>query len=357
VIRGRVIELIRARFGDEFARQLLTGLMSKRTRRLVVFLTPGHEARAGGIMTIADFYNNSRALKSLHGAKVVLCGVPGDGDLLKYRWFRNDNYILNLEAVLKHCDRLESLLLHVPEYIVSKVVAWLASVSETLLSGIKEVHINVMLQNIDLVLGQDVSGLSRFGKVTCTTGHEAYTNAEVRARFGVPVHRLAPCNGPERYTRTNYRTKKNILMVSPDGHALRAQVLARIAAEAPNLPIQVVENLDYHEYRQLADHAKWSLTFGEGLDAYFADPFFSGGVSFAVFNPRFFTAGFAGVETVYPDWETLLERMPGDLRRLDEPIAYKRAGDKPYELLAALYSTERSRQDLRKFYRREYTFP
>jgi hypothetical protein len=72
---------------------------------------------------------------------------------------------------------------------------------------------------------------------------------------------------------------------------------------------------------RLARRAKWSLTFGEGLDGYFAEPVWSGGVAFAVFNDRFFTPAFAELETIYPSWAALMQRMPLDLQRLDEPVA------------------------------------
>src|SRR5262249_43203974 len=103
--------------------------------------------------------------------------------------------------------------------------------------------------------------------------------------------------------------------------------------------------------------AKWSLTFGEGLDAYFAEPIWSGGVSFAVFNERFFTPEFAALDTVYPSWDALLSNIVSDLNRLDDPVSYRACSRRAYDLLGTLYDLERSREGLRAFYRGEYTFP
>ena len=102
---------------------------------------------------------------------------------------------------------------------------------------------------------------------------------------------------------------------------------------------------------------KWSLTFGEGLDGYFVDPIFSGGVSFAVFNERFFTPAFAKLETVYSSWEVLMDRMATDLQRLDEPAIYNRRWRQAHDLLSDHLNTERFRENLRMFYRGEYTLP
>jgi hypothetical protein len=145
--------------------------------------------------------------------------------------------------------------------------------------------------------------------------------------------------------------------VSHDAHPLKEDVLGLIARAHPQLEIRIVQNMSYEEYKALILEAKWSLTFGEGLDGYFVEPIFSGGNSFAVFNDRFFTPAFAELETVYPSWEVLQQQMPLDLDRLDEPVAYEKNWRQGYDLLAGLYSTDQFRRNLRAFYRGEYTFP
>jgi hypothetical protein len=76
-----------------------------------------------------------------------------------------------------------------------------------------------------------------------------------------------------------------------------------------------------------------------------------------VFKDRYFTRAFAALATAYPSWEILLARMPNDFQRLDEPIGYTRAWRKSYDLLNDLYGTDRFRENLRKFYRGEYSSP
>lgn len=338
-------------------RAVLMRAIPTKTKRLIVFLTPGHEIRSAGVLQIAAIYRQSLALRDLHRAKVALCAVPGDTQLLKYTWFENSNYLLDLEALLRRCNHLDYFLLHMPDYAVNRVLEWLASASPGLRRNVRELHLNVLVQNIDAMQGQNVMGLRRFGKVTCTTAHESYTNAATRAALGVPLHRLSTCTGPEFYSRSGYQDKEHVLMVSNDAHPLKEQVLRQIAQALPDLRIQVIQDFSYEDYRKLAGRAKWSLTFGEGLDDYFVDTIFSGGVSFAVFNERFFTRAFAKLETVYPSWTDLIDRVAKDLQRLDEPVAYERCWRQPYDLLCSLYQTERFRENLRSFYRGEYTFP
>ena len=340
----------------QVTRSVVTQAMALHTRRLIIFLTPGFNNPSGGTLSIAWTYRESQLISDLHGAKVALCTIPGEPPLLKYTWFRNSNYLLDLEALLNRCNELDYLLIHIPEYVVNVVADWLDS-HEPNLRNIKELHLNVLVQHIDMIEGQDLKRLARFGKVTCTTAHEAYSNAATREALGVSLHRLSCCNGPERYTLSRYEDKQPLLMVGHDQHPLKEKVIAGIRKALPSLPIQVIQGLTFEEYLEVARRAKWSLTFGEGLDSYFSDPVFSGGVSFAVYNERFFTPAFAKLETVYPSWDVLIDRITTDLQRLDEPVAYKRCWRAAWDILNDLYSVERFRANLRAFYRGEYTFP
>jgi hypothetical protein len=340
----------------QVTRSVITQAVGFGTKRLIIFLTPGHDGPSGGTLSIAWTYRESQLVSELHGAKVAICTVPGEPPLLKYTWFKNSNYLLDLEALLNRCNELDYLLIHIPEYAVNQVADWLDSY-EAKLRNIKELHLNVLVQHIDIMEGQDLKRLARFGKVTCTTAHEAYSNAATRAALGVSLHRLSCCNGPERYTLSRYEDKQPFLMVGHDKHPLKEKVIGEIEKVLPSLKIQVIQNLKFEEYLEVARRAKWSLTFGEGLDSYFSDPVFCGGVSFAVYNERFFTPAFAKLETVYPSWDVLLETITTDLQRLDEPVAYKRCWRQAWDLLNDLYSVERFRSNLRSFYRGEYTFP
>jgi hypothetical protein len=353
----RILEDLAGKIRRRLKRLAVTGAASVGTKRLIAVLTPGHELRAGGVISIANFYQESAALEHLHQAKVVLCTVPGDPFFLKYSWFENQNYILDLELLLKWCGQLDYLQLHIPEYTVNRLVDWLTRTAPRLNRKVRELHLNVMLQNIDLIDDQKITALKRFGRVTCTTGHEAYSNRETRDAIGVTLHRLSICSGPERYSVSEYKEKESLMIVSHDDHPLKEQVLQQIGLAFPELKIEVIKDMSYEHYLKLIQRAKWSLTFGEGLDSYFVEPVFNGAVPFAVFNERFFTPPFAKLETVYPSWEILAAGITTDMKRLDEPGAYRRCWFETFELLSDLYSPEQFRENLRMFYRGEYTFP
>jgi hypothetical protein len=347
-------------------REALTRDVSFEAKRLIIFLTPGLEVRTGGVLAIFSMKDETLALRQLHRARVILCAVPGDDpDFFKYSWFDNNDYLLDLETVLRSCESLDYLQLHIPDYAVNRLLVWLRTFEKTLLQNIREIHLNVLLFNIDNIRGQnvysdviqDVKGLLSFGKATCTTAHEAYTNLATREEQGVPLHRLGCLYGPEFFPRSSYQDKEPLMIVSRDGHLLRGEVLQRITQAFPELTIQIIENIQYEDYRKLVHRAKWGLTFGEGLDSYFGDTILSGGVAFAVFNDRYFTPEYAKLENVYPSWEVLMDRITTDMQRLDEPVAYKHCCQQTYDLLSANSGGDRFRENLRLFYCGEYTFP
>jgi len=330
-------------------------MLSASTERLIMFLSPSTDLKNGGILSIASLCEESSKLSSIHHAAVVMCTIPGDPPLLKYRWFPNNNYLLDADAVIRHCLALKFLMIHVPEFVINRVADWLESKRGLALAD--KVYINVLLQNIDLIADQKVDRLASFGAVTCTTAHEAYSTQQTRDRLGVTLHRMSVYVSPEQYRRTGYEAKENILILSPDAHPLREEVLRRIRVRHPHLRTQVVQNLTYTAYKDLISRAKWALTFGEGLDGYFAEPIFSGGVAFAVFNERFFTPEFASVKVIYRSWEELMRCLPDDIDTLDNPIEYTATWRQPYELLCQMYNSKIYRENLRRFYRGDYSYP
>src|SRR5918993_3162685 len=87
----------------DLTRRVLTRAVTFNTKRLIVFLTPGYGWRNGGIMAISAYHRESLTLQTIHRARMVMCTVPGEPELLKHTWFENDDYLLNLESVLSGC--------------------------------------------------------------------------------------------------------------------------------------------------------------------------------------------------------------------------------------------------------------
>jgi hypothetical protein len=147
------------------------------------------------------------------------------------------------------------------------------------------------------------------------------------------------------------------MVLSPDQHPLRNRVIDTVKKGLPSLELITVENMPYESYRSLIAKAKWSLTFGEGLDGYFAETAWTGGIPFAVYNDRFFMPQFRELATVYDTWDELQTWIVGDILKLDHDELYHGAGEPIRQALNELYSCEKYRENIRLFYNEEYNFP
>ncbi len=326
--------------------------------RLIVLLVPGLDKVNGGILSITSIYGETRTLRDVHHAETILCTLPGDPLLLKYTRFQNTNDVFEFPEVLEYFHKLRELTIHVPEYAVDGFLRHLSPAARRRLSQIAEVKLNILMQNVSLMpSGRHVAALGRLGPVTCTTAHAKYSTPDVRARLGVPLHKLSVFNSPEQYERRAYQDKDNLMVVSPDDHPRKRSVLRRLARDFPDLEIRVVRRLSYEEYKDLIARARWALTFGEGLDGYFLETVLSGGISFAVYNPMFHTEDFRGLRTVYDSYDTLSERISPDVASLDSQAAYAGYQSVQYRLCASYYRHEDYVANLRRFYEGKYTLP
>ncbi len=337
--------------------RLLRESYSPGARKLIVFLTPGGDGISGGILSLSSIYEETAKLGYIHGAEVIMCTIPGDALLLRYTKFKNQNRIYGFSQVLSYFPNLQSLMIHVPEYCVSQFLSNLSSRDCRKLIETKDVHINIVIQNIELLSPVEyVEQLKKLARVTCTTAHQRYSALGTRETLGVPLHKLSVYVSPEQYSRKQYAEKEELMVVSPDSHPRKREVLDSIARRFPQLRIQIIKNLTYEEYKKTISQAKWALTFGEGLDGYFVETVFSGGISFAVYNSAFFTEDFRSLQTVYDDYAVLMERICSDMESLDNDVAYTRYHDEQYSLCCKYYRYEEYIKNLESFYRGEYTY-
>jgi hypothetical protein len=326
--------------------------------KLIVFLTPGIDIVNGGILSISSIYEETKKLKQLHGADVVLCTIPGEPLLLRYTGFKNKNYIYRFSQVLRYFGNLESILIHVPEYSSHMFFSNLTYFDHRRLSKIGKVHINIMLQNILLLSPlnlQAIDRLRQLGRMSCTTAYDQDCTPEMRNKLGFPIHKFSWYLSPEKYSRRRYLEKENLMIVSPDPHPMRQKMLDLIATRFPRLRIQTIRNLHYEDYKELISRAKWSLTFSSGLDGYFVETIFSGGIGFAVYDPVFFTEDFRCLRTVYESYDSLCQKMLEDIKNLDNEVDFENYQQTEFDLCSKHFNYEEYVDNIRLFCTGRYT--
>jgi hypothetical protein len=325
-------------------------------RKLVWFLVPSWDACGGGVMSICHFHAETQKLLGSRDVAIVASTYPNAPILKKYTAFANTMDIFSFAEIVIHFNAVEHAILHIPEYFCKDFVSHLSPPERLFLNTIPRLHVNIMLQNIDQCKPDDIQPLRILTEeITCTTAHDKYSTQEQSTRFGIPLHKLSVF--VDRYEQHPWSEKQDIMVLSPDQHPLRARVIDIIAKGLPSLELVTVENMAHETYRSLIAKAKWCLTFGEGLDLYFAEMAWTGGIPFAVYNDRFFMPQFRGLPTVYDTWDDLQTWIVGDILRLDHDEAYHGAGEPIRQVLNQLYSSEKFRENVRLFYDEQYSFP
>ena len=348
-------------YTDFFSQQrLLRENYSPDIEKLIVFLTPGYDFVGGGVLAISSIYEETKKLKHIHEGEVIMCTQPGHPPLIRYTKFENQNYIYRFSQVLSYFQNLRNLMIHIPEYCVGQFQQNISNEDRLRLTKIKNVNVNIMIMNIvkleSLVPMEYINELKQFGKLTCTTAHEQYSTLKLREKLGIPLHKLSVFVSPEQYSKKTYVEKENLMIVSPDQHKNKWKILKLLVKQFPQLRIQIIRDLTYAEYKDVISQAKWALTFGEGLDGYFVETIFSGGVSFSVYNREFFTEEFGSLHTVYENYEIMFEKLCSDIKDLDNEINYTGYQNKQYDLCCKYYDYKQYVNNLELFYKGQYTY-
>ena len=325
-------------------------------RKLVWFLVPSWDVCGGGLLSISYFHAETQMLLGGLGVAIVASTYPNAPTLKKYTAFPNSMDIFSFTEVITHFKSVDHAILHIPEYFCKDFPSQLSPTERLYLDTIPRLQVNIMLQNVDQCKPDDIEPLRTLtDEITCTTAHDRYSTQEQSTRFGIPLHKLSVF--VDGYEQRRWAEKQDIMVLSPDQHPLRNRVIDTVKKGLPSLELITVENMPYESYRSLIAKAKWSLTFGEGLDGYFAETAWTGGIPFAVYNDRFFMPQFRELATVYETWDELQTWIVGDILKLDHDESYHRAGEPIRQALNELYSCEKYRENIRLFYNEEYNFP
>ena len=318
------------------------------THRAIIFLLPGYDAVTGGIMSCISIANETRAFRAIHGADVYTCTTPGTPPLFRYTGFENTEPLFNLDHLIDKLNRCEHLLLHIPEIYVGPTLKWL---NARHFNGNLKIQTNILLQNIDYCpTSEQITALSKFGKVTCTTSHLASMTHERVMQIACPVHHLSTYVTPKRYKRINFRDKRNIVVYSPDHYPEKTSLLSHVHHELPGFQFVQIINMSYMEYKENIQNAMFTITFGEGLDGYFVEGIFTGGIGVAVYNDRFFTKTLQELPFVYESYEELKKRLAPDMQKCLSEGTYEEIQERQFSELEKLYPHADYELNIRRFH-------
>lgn len=318
-------------------------------KQAIVFIVPGFDIVNGGVLSIFSLAEETRKLFKNSEKMVFLCSMPGEPPILRFTKFQNRFRVVSFECFLKNTMRFDNLLVHLPENRVNKIVQYIDHY-HPLLSKMT-IAFNILLQNINLApLKTNIDYLKKIGKVSCTTAHEAYTNKITEERLGIEIQKMSVYVSPEQYENVTFENKKDQIVVSPDKDPNKKRILNKIKECEYACKLIQVNNMTYDNYKKLLSGSKWALTFGEGLDGYFVETVFSGGIAFAVYNTNFFTSDFKDLETVYSSFDEMNNKIVEDLTRLNNKASFCEYQKRQFDLCAKYYKYSEYVANIKMFY-------
>ena len=327
--------------------------------RLMIILVSPEDAISGGIMSFYGIYHLSKELESVHNRKVIAATIPGDTTHAGFTMFKNDMPVFRYDMVARRLCKVNDVLVMVPETYVQTYYQYLSSNTDDPILDINNRHLNIMNQKIEIMPEPGViNDMKRFFPyITQTVAHYKYCTAYEREYYGIPMHLLIP---PiiKNFKLVPYEKKENIFAYSYDSQRWKNKMLHILQTEFPDLRFIEIKNMLFDEYIDLIQRAKWCMTFGEGLDGYFSEPYQTGGISFAVWNDDYFTERYRALPTVLPNVETALKELPALMRALDKKDEYEKVSALVRSVHGEEYSTQRTpKAQLEDFFNGKYDYP
>ena len=333
----------------------------RNVEKLIVFVVfgsdwyTGTDNISGGILSISSIYEETNKLKKIHNANVIMLTHANAHLLRKHTQFPNNINVYRFKQLYKYFKRIDSVLFHVPECIVPQFRLQLLAFSKKLLH-IKQLRVNILNQNITLMPPvEEIQAMKKhIPLITQTTAHEKYSTPDIERKYGIPLYKLSVFADSSRYKKTPFEKKENIIAISPDEHPLKQAILERIKKELPFLEIRIIKNMKYLAYLDLISRCKYTLTLGEGLDFYFIETVFSGGISFTCYNSSFFPDSFKNSVGIFNDAESLYNNIVESVKQFNNKKDYSNVNNKQNKMISPLYKYDEYLKNLSYFYQNIY---
>ncbi|WP_052285263.1 rhamnan synthesis F family protein [Kluyvera genomosp. 1] len=330
-------------------------------KHLVVYFNVARDTIGGGMLSINRFVYFSRELEQGFNFKVIMSGLPLINKPVEYSLFRQASPMIHFFDIINNTSP-DKLTLNIPEYYLPDFIYKLDSAKYAWLKGIPFLHINILDQNHDYAPSQaDIEFCRELtDNVTFTTAHERYTTQEVSEHYNCPVKLLTPFL-PTFY-KTEFKNKKKQIVLSQDvgpnlSGLTKNDLILKFETELPDYSITIVDNIGLDEYKRLISDSLFTITFGEGYDGYFIEPFLSNSVSFAVYNDVFFPSEFENCSTVYSSWQDLFDNIVADVKKYEASESlYRNVINETTPLIYKFTNDEKSLGNLIDYYSGVYDF-
>ena len=333
----------------------------KNTKKLILFLIPSPDSAMinGGIMSIFSLCEESRRIND--DALCIISTPPH----CKYTYAKNDNFLNNeniyrFSQIIDNANNLDDMILHIPEYSAGNFYNTLSEKDIEFLKSIKNLHINIMNQNIELMPEpeklKDLYKLTN--NITQTIAHDRYATQEVCDKWQIPTHLFSVNIDMSKYKAYSFDEKEKIIVLSPDWNEHKERIIEKLEKELPDWKLITVNNMTFTEYMDLISRAFFTITFGEGMDGYFTQPQYVNSMGFAVYNDDFFPSNkWQNLKNIYLSYDEMYENIVSDIKRYSRnKKEYVEIVTKLFNTHSDMYQSSRFKDNLKNFYLKKYDY-
>jgi hypothetical protein len=333
-------------------------LAMKNFNKAAVFLIPPQNAVNGGIMSIFTLCKSSRDILKDHFVSLVT--YPGKETYSKNTKFGNEEAIFSFGQLVQNGKKLESLLLHIPDYFAKDFIKSLSDEEIKFLRSVPDLRLNIMNQNLELMPSfEQLENLKTLAsEITQTIAHDRYSSQAICDMFGMPTHLFSASKDYSKYPVANHAGKNKVIAISNDRNPHRKKILHSLETNLPDWKIVEINNMTFDAYMETITNAMFTITFGEGFDGYFIEPAIVGSVGLAVYNDAFFpNAKWKKMANVYADYDDMLKNIARDIKNLsNNPREYDKLAKNMLDEINKIYPREKYVDNLERFYNKKYDF-
>jgi glycosyltransferase involved in cell wall biosynthesis len=326
---------------------------------MILFLTPPCVKINGGVMSIYSLCETSRKLNP--NSFCIISTYPND----KYTYAKNDKFlndenIYRFEQIVDNCKNLDELIMHIPDGYSRHFYKDLKKKDICFLKSIKNLHINILNQNIELMPKPNkLKSLRKLtSNITQTIAHDRYATQEVCDKWQIPTHLFSVKIDTTKYQRYDFEQKEKTVVLSPDDNENKEKIVNKLKEDFPDWNFKTVQNLTFSNYMDLISRSYFTITFGEGMDGYFLQPEEIGSIGFAVYNDEFFPdKSWADMLNVFSSYDDMYENISKVMKKLlEDKDLYKKTSKYTYSKIRELYNFDTFEDNLKRFYEQKYDY-
>ena len=198
--------------------------------------------------------------------------------------------------------------------------------------------------------------------ITQSVAHSRYCTQEVADTWKLPVTLFSGFIEVPKVKKINLAKKERLILFSPDlppqGFRFKEYFITKLIRKLPTYSVERIFKVKFEDYAKLTAKASFVISFGEGFDGYFNNSALLGTVGFSVYNEDFFPGSeWQNYPNVYADFDEMLEKIVGDIKRLEnnEEEYYTIVKQHETELIK-LYSKQKTIEKLKQFYNGIYDY-